>query len=224
MKSSTEKSICVVNLCNYLIATYPEVSLVVLLTYVFLSSSIPFICENILFVQQFRSKTAIGSIEDYYIAQMSSAIDLIKNLEINNSFLTIPQFQFENYCLEYEKKQLTSLFLTDKSINEIDNKDKDKNKIVNQKVDNAIIGLINKIFFVGYNNSNSYQKDVNEENNTNSNCILNTNENEALINIPVNQLQRYYKMEFKEMSYKTIEQLYKEFKILLKIIESSKKE
>lgn len=200
---------------------YPQLSLVLLLTYTLISSSIPLICENILFISLFRSKAAINSVEDYYIDQITSAIDLIKGLETNNSFLSINHFQFENYCLEYEKRQLAPL-LIDKSINEVDNKDKDKEntKSGDSKVDNSLISLMNKIFFVG-----SYNKgDMSED--SNSNSILKAEKgNEALMNIPIDKLQNEYcAMEFKEMSYSKIVQLYKDYKILLKIIESSQTE
>lgn len=200
---------------------YPQLSLVLLLTYTLISSSIPLICENILFISLFRSKAAINSVEDYYIDQITSAIDLIKGLETNNSFLSINHFQFENYCLEYEKRQLAPL-LIDKSINEVDNKDKDKEntKSGDLKVDNSLISLMNKIFFVG-----SYNKgDMSED--SNSNSILKAEKgNEALMNIPIDKLQNEYcAMEFKEMSYSKIVQLYKDYKILLKIIESSQTE
>lgn len=208
---------------------YPQLSLVLLLTYTLISSSIPLICENILFISLFRSKAAINSVEDYYIDQITSAIDLIKGLETNNSFLSINHFQFENYCLEYEKRQLAPL-LIDKSINEVDNKDKDKEntKSGDSKVDNSLISLMNKIFFVGSYNKGDMSEDSNSNSNTNTNSILKAERekgNEALMNIPIDKLQNEYcAMEFKEMSYSKIVQLYKDYKILLKIIESSQTE
>lgn len=202
---------------------YPQLSLVLLLTYTLISSSIPLICENILFISLFRSKAAINSIEDYYIDQITSAIDLIKGLETNNSFLSINHFQFENYCLEYEKRQLGPL-LIDKSINEVDNKENTKSG--DSKVDNSLISLMNKIFFVGSYNKGDMSEDNNS--NSNSNSILKAERekgNEALMNIPIDKLQNEYcAMEFKEMSYSKIVQLYKDYKILLKIIESSQTE
>ena len=146
-----------------------------------------------------------SSEENYSLLLFEEAIKIIENFNTNHDMSSITDEAFKNYCEEYNKKKII-LQLENLSI---------KNKKEDNKNDtniNILIDMLNNIRSIGNNMENNNEK--NDDNNKES----------PILSIQIKQLYNKYfhnNKSFQQMSYSEIEQLYNDFKIILKLIESN---
>ena len=205
LKDAYEKLEYIVFLVNYLIINYPKENIPLILSYIFISSDFIHLKEHFYFCKYFHFKMCTSSEENYSLLLFEEAIKIIENFNTNHDMLTITDEAFKNYCEEYNKKKII-LQLENLSI---------KNKKEDNKNDtniNILIDMLNNIRSIGNNMENNNEK--NDDNNKES----------PILSIQIKQLYNKYfhnNKSFQQMSYSEIEQLYNDFKIILKLIESN---
>lgn len=196
VKSPKEKIACVTNIINYLSRTYPKENIIILLTYTIIMSNIPHLKIHIKYSMYFRSKTSISSVEEHNLDLINKSIEMIENLENFHDMLTITDQEFKNYLDQYEKKKI---------INNLVSSEKEQVQHNVMMVNNVLVDLINNFSFFNLNSKKENLK-----------YSLN-----SLKTIPIDKLKEKYFKELNEMSYGKIEEMQNDFKIILKLIESS---
>jgi hypothetical protein len=106
-KSAKEKSITLVNLCNYYSYKYDlteKFALMKFLVFSFLKANVPNLKSHLKFIALFRHKTNFSSEEEYYCSLAIQAVEFIEKMNFN--VLKITKEEFSSYLDEYEKKEL----------------------------------------------------------------------------------------------------------------------
>ena len=205
LKDAYEKLEYILFLVNYLIINYPKENIPLIISYIFISSDFINLKEHFYFCKYFHFNMCTSSEERYSLLLFEEAIKIIENFNTNHDMLTITDEEFKNYCEEYKKRKII-LKLENLSIK--NNKEDYKNDINI----NILIDMLNKIRSIGNNIENNNEK--NDKNNKES----------PILSIQIKQLYNKYfhnNKSFQQMSYSEIEQLYNDFKIILKLIESN---
>lgn len=200
-KSPRDKGVYISNLICYFKFKYPNENLLYLITFALLNQSIPDLKAHIIYCKLFRSKTSITPKEDYSITMIESAMEFIENLDNNHDALDITKEEYEAKCFENEKK-ISIYFLTN-------NKIFGKNENYSFSSGKLVEMLNNYFFFSKLKDSNSTERDKIKDMST-------------ISSIPIKSLytQYFVNFDFKDLTFNQIEQLYNDFKIILKLIES----
>ncbi len=105
-RSAKEKSLCVVNYCNYLVGKYrlDKNSLIKFLVFTILKCNTPGFKSQVRFIQQYRNKTVSSSDECYYVLMLNKSINFIENMKQED--LNISKKDFNYFSDEYDKKEL----------------------------------------------------------------------------------------------------------------------
>ena len=203
LKDANEKLEYILFLVNYLIINYQKENITLILSYIIITSDLINLKEHFYYSKLFHFKMCSSSEEEYSLLLFEEAIKFIENLNNNHDMLTITDEEFKNYIEEYKKRKIIS------QIENLSNKNKNDNIDTNV---NILIEMINKI-----RSGNNIEKNNNE-------IYDNIIKDSPLSSIQVKQLYNKYfhnNKSFQQMTYSEIEQLYNDFKITLKLIESS---
>ena len=175
---------------------YRKENIDLLLMYFILQNGNIEIGKNYEFIQKFKSKIMISPEIEYILMRYREILNMIKNLDTVHSFLAFSEIEFQNKIFLYQKKNNLKCINFDKNIN-------------NNDV-SILITMLNKTPLLS--------EDKNNEN------IKNTENISSLDTLPVDKLlKKYFNKNKNIMDYNMneIEQLYNDFKITLKVIESS---
>lgn len=210
-KSPLNKIMYIINLIQYLEEQYKDDNIICLLIYVLISTNIPGLKSNIIYCRMFRTKTAIESKEDYYLQIIETAFEKIDSLEINHEILDLTGIEFKSKCNEYYKRKTIDLIA--KELIVIKEKT-DKSFIRNIFDTKKLSGMLS--CFIQYG---KFTQEMDEKQK------FDLKEINSLENIPIQRIYKKYfeNYDFKSMSYIEIEQIYNDFKIILKLIESDLK-
>lgn len=190
-------------LVEYLMMTYPKENVVMLVVYCLLNLKIQNFKAHVQYAYLFRGKTAIDVKEDYAMMVLFKAIAIIDNLYNEHDMLTMTHEEFEYGCKEYEKKMMIQSY-NDTSGN--------GNGSVNTF---PILEMLNTLIYT--------VKDKGEIINVNNNISSDVLKEDLSSHLK----EKYFpngrsNCELKDMSFNEVEQMYNDFKIVLKLIESTK--
>ena len=205
LKNAYEKLEYILFLVNYLKINYPKENIPLIISYIIISSDFINLKEHFYFCKYFHFKMYTSSEEEYSLLLFEEAIKIIENFNTNHDMLTLTDEEFKNYCEEYNKRKII-LKLENLSIK---NKKEDNKNDINI---NLLIDMLNKIRSIG--NNIEFNNEKNDNNYKDS----------PILSIQIKQLYNKYfhnNKSFQQMTYSEIEQLYNEFKIILKLIESN---
>ena len=205
LKNAYEKLEYILFLVNYLKINYPKENIPLIISYIIISSDFINLKEHFYFCKYFHFKMYTSSEEEYSLLLFEEAIKIIENFNTNHDMLTLTDEEFKNYCEEYNKRKII-LKLENLSIK---NKKEDNKNDINI---NLLIDMLNKIRSIG--NNIEFNNEKNDNNYKDS----------PILSIQIKQLYNKYfhnNKSFQQMSYSEIEQLYNDFKIILKLIESN---
>ena len=205
LKNAYEKLEYILFLVNYLKINYPKENIPLIISYIIISSDFINLKEHFYFCKYFHFKMYTSSEEEYSLLLFEEAIKIIENFNTNHDMLTLTDEEFKNYCEEYNKRKII-LKLENLSIK--NNKEDNKNDINI----NLLIDMLNKIRSIG--NNIEFNNEKNDNNYKDS----------PILSIQIKQLYNKYfhnNKSFQQMTYSEIEQLYNDFKIILKLIESN---
>ncbi len=107
LKSAKEKSLTLVNLCNYVSIKYKiseKFAMLKFLVFCFLKANVTNLKGHLSYIQILRHKTIISSEEDYYCSIAVQAVEFIE--KINFSLLKISKEEFSSCIDEYNKKEI----------------------------------------------------------------------------------------------------------------------
>jgi len=205
LKNAYEKLEYILFLVNYLKINYPKENIPLIISYIIISSDFINLKEHFYFCKYFHFKMYTSSEEEYSLLLFEEAIKIIENFNTNHDMLTLTDEEFKNYCEEYNKRKII-LKLENLSIK---NKKEDNKNDINI---NLLIDMLNKIRSIG--NNIEFNNEKNDNNYKDS----------PILSIQIKQLYNKYfhnNKSFQQMTYSEIEQLYNDFKIILKLIESN---
>ena len=205
LKNAYEKLEYILFLVNYLKINYPKENIPLIISYIIISSDFINLKEHFYFCKYFHFKMNTSSEEEYSLLLFEEAIKIIENFNTNHDMLTLTDEEFKNYCEEYNKRKII-LKLENLSIK---NKKEDNKNDINI---NLLIDMLNKIRSIG--NNIEFNNEKNDNNYKDS----------PILSIQIKQLYNKYfhnNKSFQQMTYSEIEQLYNDFKIILKLIESN---
>lgn len=207
-KTPHNKIMYIINLIQYLEDKYRNDNIICLLIYVLISTNIPGLKANIIYSRLFRAKIAIESREDYYLQLIETAFEKIDSLETNLDMLDITNIEFKLKCNEYYKRKIIDSITKELIIKEETKDNRFMSNIFDTK---KLSGMLS--CFVQYG---KFTQEKNEDKTYDMKKIS------SLGNIPIHSIYRKYfeNYDLKAMSYNEIEQIYNDFKIILKLIES----
>ena len=167
------------------------------------------------FVAFFRHRTTFNSEEDYFLSLLFKSTEFIERMSHTN--LKINKNEFIENCDEYEKKEIL------KNIKNL--KSKLFIKKINLEVDEQnLVNLLNGSNLEDNRNSGSNGY-IGSESSYKSNGPILENINDGILNLDTERLQNEYCLNnFVENSLARYENMYNDFKIVLKIVESLKSE
>ena len=185
-----------INVYKFISKKYEKENIDLLLMYFILQNSSIGIEKNYEFIQKFKSKVITSPETEYILMKYREILNIINNLDTTHSFLTISETEFQNKILLYQKKNNLKYINIDKNI---------KNSDVS-----ILVTMLNKIPL------------LTDEKNVKKN--LDIEKISSLDSLPVDELlKKYFSNNKNIMDYNMneIEQMYNDFKITLKVIESS---
>lgn len=207
-KSPKEKLNIICNLCNYICTKYKltdKTIIIKFIIYSILKANISNLKGNLKFIALLRHRTTITSEEDYYLSLMFQALEYIEKINYTN--LKIRKSEFIENCEEFDKKEI------------LKNYDSNSKYNFNLEHDIQLVNLINKV------------EDDQESNFTFQNVftqngpILLENVNDGILNLDTEKLyNEYCSNNFTENNIVKYENMYNDFKIIMKIVESLKNE
>ncbi len=181
-----------------------------------LKSNITNLKAHVKFIGLFRHKTCINSEEDYFLSLVFQSIEYIERM--NSSHLKIGKNEFNELCDEFEKKELIRNNKTLKS-NII--------YVIFLAVDDqSLVFMLNKSSLVEEEDiTHSHDNDFMNFTLIKSHGPILENINDGILNLDTEKLfNEYCSNSFGENSLGKYENMYNDFKIILKIAESLKSE